>query len=52
LSRYRVASLRPLSGFDLTAAREKLNWQPRVGVRAGLQEIYPKSGAGKDSPAA
>jgi nucleoside-diphosphate-sugar epimerase len=36
LSRYRVRSaLAPMS-FDCTAARERLGWRPRAGVRAGL----------------
>lgn len=41
LTRYRVDSLRPLTGFDLTAARQKLGWAPRVGSRAGLAALYP-----------
>jgi predicted dehydrogenase/nucleoside-diphosphate-sugar epimerase len=37
LSRYRVRSaLAPLS-FDCTAAREGLGWQPRIGVKRGLE---------------
>lgn len=37
LSRYRIRSLRPLSGFDQTAARDHLGWLPRVGVTEGLR---------------
>lgn len=37
LSRYRIRSLRPLSGFDQSAARDRLQWQPRVGAVEGLK---------------
>jgi nucleoside-diphosphate-sugar epimerase len=40
LSRYRVRSLRPLSNFDLAAARTVLEWQPRVGTREGLRRTF------------
>ena len=40
LTRYRVRSLRPLSNFDLSAAREGLHWTPRVGVRRGLDLTF------------
>ncbi len=40
LSPYRVASLRPPSPFDITAARTKLGWEPRVGTRKGLEITY------------
>lgn len=40
LSRYRIRSIRPLSDFDLTAAREKLGWTPRVGVTEGLRRTF------------
>ncbi len=43
LTRYRVRSLRPLARFDGTAAREKLGWQPRVGVRRGLDQTFGDS---------
>jgi predicted dehydrogenase/nucleoside-diphosphate-sugar epimerase len=37
LSPYRVDSLRPPSPFDITAARTRLGWEPRVGTRQGLE---------------
>lgn len=40
LTRYRVRSLRPLTGFDTTAARTQLGWSPRVGVAAGLARTF------------
>lgn len=40
LSRYRVRSLRPLGVVDARAAREKLGWKPRVGVREGLARTF------------
>jgi len=40
LTRYRVRSLRPLANFDLTAARTRLGWQPRVGLRRGLDATF------------
>ena len=40
LSRYRVASLRPLANFDCTAARDGLGWSPAIGTRAGLQRTF------------
>ena len=40
LSPYRVASLRPPSPFDITAARTKLGWEPRVGTVKGLEITY------------
>lgn len=40
LTRYRVRSLRPLANFDLTAAREALGWQPRVGLQRGLDATF------------
>ena len=40
LSRYRIASIRPLAHFDQTVAREKLGWTPRVGVMEGLQRTF------------
>lgn len=36
LTRYRVRSLRPLAGFDTTAAHTTLGWTPRVGASQGL----------------
>jgi 2-alkyl-3-oxoalkanoate reductase len=41
LTRYRVTSLRPLTGFDQGAAQSKLGWRPRLGARAGLRALYP-----------
>ncbi len=40
LTRYRVRSLRPLANFDITAARSKLGWEPRVGLQAGLGRMF------------
>jgi predicted dehydrogenase/nucleoside-diphosphate-sugar epimerase len=40
LTRYRVASLRPLAGFDIRAAREELGWMPAVGVARGLDLTF------------
>ncbi len=40
LTRYRVHSLRPLTNFDTRAARERLGWTPRIGVRKGLDITF------------
>jgi len=40
LSRYRVRSLRPLAGFDLTRAQQLLGWSPRVGVQEGMRRTF------------
>ncbi len=40
LTRYRVRSLRPLANFDIGAARAKLGWEPRIGLRAGLDRTF------------
>ncbi len=40
LTRYRVRSLRPLSGFDIGKASLALGWQPRIGVHAGLDQTF------------
>ena len=40
LPRYPVRSLRPLANFDLSAARDVLGWQPRIGVRRGLEGTF------------
>ncbi|MEO7198827.1 MAG: NAD-dependent epimerase/dehydratase family protein [Dokdonella sp.] len=45
LTRYRVQSLRPLANFDLSAAHETLGWNPRIGVRNGLDITF-----GEDAP--
>ncbi len=43
LSRYRIRSIRPLSNFDQTAARQQLGWTPRVGVAEALRRTFPVS---------
>ena len=40
LTRYRVRSLRPLANFDISAARTKLGWEPRVGLHRGLDSMF------------
>ena len=40
LTRYRVRSLRPLANFDIGAARTKLGWEPRTGLRRGLDTMF------------
>ena len=40
LTRYRVRSLRPLSNFDLSEARSRLSWEPRVGLARGLDATF------------
>jgi 2-alkyl-3-oxoalkanoate reductase len=40
LTRYRVRSLRPLTNFDVAAARDVLGWTPRIGVRKGLDITF------------
>jgi len=40
LTRYRVRSLRPLSGFDMQKSARLLGWRPRTGVRAGLDRTF------------
>lgn len=40
LTRYRVRSLRPLANFDISVARTKLGWEPRVGLRRGLDTMF------------
>lgn len=40
LTRYRVRSLRPLANFDQRVAREVLGWEPRVGVRRGMDIMF------------
>jgi nucleoside-diphosphate-sugar epimerase len=40
LSRYRVRSLRPLTGFDISRAERLLGWRPRVGVQEGLRRTF------------
>jgi 2-alkyl-3-oxoalkanoate reductase len=40
LTRYRVASIRPLWPVDPTAARDVLGWVPKVGVAEGLRRTF------------
>lgn len=41
LTRYRVKSIFPLEGFDLSAAESRLGWKPMVGTREGLKRTFP-----------
>ncbi|SEL09275.1 Predicted dehydrogenase [Pseudoxanthomonas sp. GM95] len=45
LTRYRARSLRPLANFDIAAARTGLSWQPRVGLRRGLETMFANHAA-------
>lgn len=45
LTRYRVRSLRPLANFDINAARTTLSWQPRIGLRRGLEAMFAEHAA-------
>jgi 2-alkyl-3-oxoalkanoate reductase len=40
LSPYRIKSLRPLWPCDVSAAKEKLGWSPRVGLMEGMRRTY------------
>ena len=40
LTPYRIRSTRPLWPCDITAAKEKLKWSPRVGVMEGMRRTY------------
>ncbi len=40
LTRYRVRSLRPLTNFDISAAKHTLGWSPKIGVRKGLDITF------------
>ncbi|ULU24028.1 NAD-dependent epimerase/dehydratase family protein [Dyella terrae] len=40
LTRYRVRSLRPLANFDQRVARDVLGWEPRVGLRRGMDVMF------------
>lgn len=51
LTRYRVRSLRPLSNFDLTEARTRLGWEPRVGLARGLDATFASAAATTATPA-
>ena len=37
LTRYRVSSIRGIETFDCTAARARLGWVPRIGVKRGMK---------------
>jgi predicted dehydrogenase/nucleoside-diphosphate-sugar epimerase len=50
LTRYRVRSLRPLSNFDLTQARTRLGWEPRVGLARGLDTTFGANVAAVPTP--
>lgn len=45
LTRYRVRSLRPLTNFDTSAARDTLGWTPKIGVRKGLDITFGENEA-------
>ncbi len=40
LTRYRVNSLRPLANFDQSVVRDVLGWEPRVGLKRGLDIMF------------
>jgi predicted dehydrogenase/nucleoside-diphosphate-sugar epimerase len=40
LTLYRLRSIKPYIGFDCTAARQLLEWTPRIGVRKGLEMTF------------
>jgi nucleoside-diphosphate-sugar epimerase len=40
LTRYRLRSIKGIRHFNCSAARERLGWQPRIGVRAGLEKTF------------
>jgi len=42
LSRYRIRSLKPLSPFDVSQAREILGWTPSVGAKEGLRRTFKR----------
>lgn len=52
LTRYRVRSLKPLTGFDTRAAREALGWAPRTGVAKGLDITFGPGPDASSGPAA
>lgn len=43
LTRYRVRSLRPLANFDQRVARDVLGWEPRMGVKRGMDVMFGDS---------
>jgi len=44
LTRYRVRSLRPLANFDQRVAKEVLGWEPRIGLRRGMELMFGVDG--------
>jgi nucleoside-diphosphate-sugar epimerase len=40
LTRYRLRSIKGIRHFDCSAARDRLGWTPRTGVREGLRKTY------------
>lgn len=42
LSRYRIRSLKPLSPFDVSQARDILGWAPAVGIQEGLRRTFAR----------
>ncbi|WP_130618215.1 NAD-dependent epimerase/dehydratase family protein [Dyella amyloliquefaciens] len=40
LTRYRVNSLRPLANFDQSVVRDVLGWEPRVGLKRGMDIMF------------
>jgi len=52
LTRYRVRSLRPLANFDQRVAREVLGWEPRVGVRRGMDGMFGDQGVSSSAAVA
>lgn len=40
LTRYRVRSLRPLANFDQRIAKDVLGWEPRMGLRRGMDLMF------------
>ena len=48
VTRYRVRSLQPLAGFDLSAAREHLKWQPAIGTAVGMERTFAGSDTGEN----
>jgi nucleoside-diphosphate-sugar epimerase len=53
MTRYAVALIGRSTSFSIAKAREQLGWQPRVGVREGLQitlDWYNKARGGASAP--
>ncbi|MGB3269873.1 MAG: hypothetical protein WBA65_07925, partial [Rhodanobacter sp.] len=51
LTRYRVRSLRPLSNFDIGAARSGLGWEPRTGLQKGFERMFATHPQTDEAPA-